>query len=315
MTIDHIFAAVPRILFTPFSWLLRLIGTAVQPIAAPLDSVLVKIVLLIIVLFALHHHMFDRRGNRTLLFDINTEFKLQAFPWTVANLLAMCVTASGPYGYITGLVLLPEDSMKMTFFNFMEWGAGLQLFLVFLLIIGVITTLWYYAMGGIKHAVRFLLGMLFSALVGSVYIELRIGMGFVADEFGGIIRVLYTLLDIVLDVVVEGVVPVVACVALPVWILPTNTLIEMNREREAKERAKEREEERYRKSTEGKREALRTKADETERFVDVIVGGSGYTAEEKMIRGQISDADYLNSELIKERWIEKKLKDMEDDED
>lgn len=205
--------------------------------------------------------------------------------------------------------------MKMTFFNFMEWGAGLQLFLVLFLIVSVLTTLWYYAMGGVKHAVRFLLGVIFSALAGSVYIELRIGMGFVVDEIGGIIRVLYSLLNIVLGVAVEGCVPVVACIALPVWIRPTDTLIKMNREREAKERAKKQEEERYRKSTEGKREALYTKAEETERFIDVITGGDGYTAEEKMIRGEISDTDYLNSELIKEQWIEKKMKEIEHDED
>ncbi len=242
--VDSFFIGLGKVVFTPFAWLLRLVGTVTQPISGLLDSGLVKAVLLIIVVFVLHRLTFDRDGTRHMI-DMNMELKMQAFPWLAANVLAMFVTASGPYAYLHFFdVLMPGVDMKATCFNFMEWGLAAKFVLVLLLIIGFLTMLFYFGLGA-RHGFRFLCGVILAALVGSVYVELHLGMLIVADELGigGLLAALINLLDSVLTVL-EGFVSTLCCVAFGVWFKPMAALRERAqrmKEREARERMSEKE--------------------------------------------------------------------------
>lgn len=239
--VDSFIIGLGNVVFTPFSWLLRLVGIVTQPVSGLLDSVLVKIVLLIIALFTLHRLTFDSDGTRHMI-DMNSELKMQGFPWLAANLVAMFVTASGSYAYLTFFdVMMPESDTKMTCFNFMEWELFGKFALILLLIIGFLTMLFYLGLGT-RHLFRYLCGVIFAALVGSVYMELRIGMLFLADELGigGLLAVLISLLRSVLTVL-EGFVSMLCCVTFGVWLMPMSSVMahaQQMREREAREKAK-----------------------------------------------------------------------------
>lgn len=240
--VDSFLIGLGKVVFTPFAWLLRLVGTVTQPISGLLDSALVKIVLLVIAFFALHHLTFDRCGKRHML-DMNTELKMQGFPWLAANVLAMFVTASGPYAYLHFFdVLMPEVDMKATCFNFMEWELMAKFVLILLLIIGFLTMLFYFGMDA-RHGFRFLCGVIFSALVGSVCVELHLGMLTAADALGigGLLAALINLLNSVL-IVLEGAVAMLCCIMFGIWLKPMAALREraqQMKEREAREKAKE----------------------------------------------------------------------------
>lgn len=240
--VDSFFIGLGNVVFTPFAWLLRLVGIVTQPISGLLDSTLVKIVLLVIVFFVLHHLTFDSDGTRHMI-DLNMELKMQGFPWLAANVLAMFVTASGPYAYLHFFdVLMPDVDMKATCFNFMEWELMAKFVLVLLLIIGFLTMLFYFGLGA-RHGFRYLCGVIFAALVGSVYVELHLGMLIVADELGigGLLAALINLLDSVL-VVLEGAVAMGCCIMFGIWFKPMAALQEraqQMREREAREKTKE----------------------------------------------------------------------------
>lgn len=76
-------------------------------------------------------------------------------------------------------------------------------------------------------------------------------------------------------------------------------------ERDAELAALRRDEE----AAEARKSALRDEIESRERDLDILTGGSGNTAEEKMLRGDISYTDYANYESRKEEWIDKKSKD------
>lgn len=56
------------------------------------------------------------------------------------------------------------------------------------------------------------------------------------------------------------------------------------------------------------REQLASKADRIERDLDMLQGGSGYTQEEQLLRGTISEAEYQRRKELRDRAIEKKVK-------
>lgn len=242
--VDSVIIGLGKVVFTPFSWLLYLVGTVTQPISGLLDSALFKIVLLVIAVFVLHRLTFDSDGTRHMI-DMNTELKMQACPLLAANLLAIFVTASGPYAYLHFFdVLMPEVDMKATCFNFMEWGLAAKFLFVLLLIIGFLTMLFYFGLGA-RHGFRYLCGVILAALVGSVYVELHLGLLIVADELGvgGLLAALINLLDSVL-VVLEGFVSTLCCIAFGVWLKPMAAVQERAqrmKEREARERMREKE--------------------------------------------------------------------------
>ncbi len=274
--VDSFVIGLGNVVFTPFSWLLRLVGIVTQPVSGLLDSVLVKIVLLVIFLFVLHHLTFDSDGTRHMI-DLNSELKMQGFPWLAANLVAMFVTASGPYAYLTFFdVMMPESDTKMTCFNFMEWELFGKFALILLLIIGFLTMLFYFGLGA-RHGFRYLCGVIFAALVGSVYMELRIGMLFVADELGvgGLLAILISLLRSALTVL-EGFVGLLCCVMFGIWLKPMSALREraqQMKEREAREKMREKAPEFTGASGLTDRETIHTVLD----LPDVITGPYGET--------------------------------------
>lgn len=187
-------------------------------------------------------------------------------------MLAMFVTASGPYAYLHFFdVLMPEVDMKATCFNFMEWGLATKFVLVLLLIIGFLTMLFYFGLGA-RHGFRFLCGVILAALVGSVCMELYIGILIVADELGigGLLAALISLLRSVL-VVLEGFVSMLCCIAFGIWFKPMAALQEraqQMKEREARERAREKAPEYTGASGLTDRETIHTVLD----LPDVIIG-------------------------------------------
>jgi hypothetical protein len=56
------------------------------------------------------------------------------------------------------------------------------------------------------------------------------------------------------------------------------------------------------------REQLASKADRIERDLDMLQGGSGYTQEEQLLRGTISEAEYQRRKALRDSAIEKKVK-------
>lgn len=76
-------------------------------------------------------------------------------------------------------------------------------------------------------------------------------------------------------------------------------------ERDAELAALRRDEE----ALDARKAALRDEIESRERDFDILAGGSGSTAEEKMLRGDISYADYANYESRKEEWVDKKSKE------
>lgn len=77
---------------------------------------------------------------------------------------------------------------------------------------------------------------------------------------------------------------------------------EYRAEREAEVAERRREEE----AREARQTALRGEIESRERDLDILAGGSGYTAEEKALRGDLSQSDFADYEYYKEKWIDKK---------
>lgn len=80
---------------------------------------------------------------------------------------------------------------------------------------------------------------------------------------------------------------------------------EYRAEREAEVAERRREEE----AREAQKAALRDEIESRERDIDILMGGSGYTAEEKALRGDVSQSDYADYNYYKEKWIDKKTSD------
>lgn len=80
---------------------------------------------------------------------------------------------------------------------------------------------------------------------------------------------------------------------------------EYRAEREAEVAERRREEE----AREARQAALRDEIESRERDLDILTGGSGYTAEEKALRGNLSQSDFADYEYYKEKWIDKKTTD------
>ncbi len=80
---------------------------------------------------------------------------------------------------------------------------------------------------------------------------------------------------------------------------------EYRAEREAEVVERRREEE----AREARAAALRGEIESRERDLDIFTGGSGYTAEEKALRGDLSQSDYADYDYYKEKWVDKKTTD------
>ena len=178
--------AARDVILTPFAYLRGSIGTVIKPALPYLQNGFVQLLLFVLLFVVLTVLLFGKgRKKRKEILDPNMEVKLNAFPLTAAFLLGMHFKSTANMLFDT------NPNSVVTFFNFMNWPWEVQMYMILLIIVGTIITI-FYCLFSVRFAVRFLCCLCLAALAGNLYMSVYLLIGMAADEWRGIFRLLET---------------------------------------------------------------------------------------------------------------------------